>query len=214
MKKLAAGFIEALGYSVVLDALDKACKSANITIEGIDCNNPSLGDAAEIPNTFQAKITGEVEQVHIALENAKESATKRLPEKDVLVHLIPGAESGIYKLLKTGKVKIREGEESPSPDALGIVDVQFYANAVHVLDIMSKAADIVLLHKELILGGKMVTIFVGGSVSQVEEAIKSARETAEREYPDAFKNAVVITKPHKEIMKFVIGKAPVKNRQS
>jgi microcompartment protein CcmL/EutN len=160
MKKLAAGFIEALGYSVVLDALDKACKSANITIEGIDCNNPALGDAAEIPNTFQAKITGEVEQVNIALENAKKSATKRLPEKDVLVHLIPGAESGIYKLLKTGKVKIREGEESPSPDALGIVDVQFYANAVHVLDIMSNCGAITCQF----IGGVIVENYGGQGV--------------------------------------------------
>lgn len=212
MKKTAAGFIEALGYSVVLDALDKACKSAEITIEGIDCNNPALGDAAEIPNTFQAKIIGEVEQVRIALENAKETAAKRLSEKDVLVHLIPGAESGISGLLRTGKVKQRDWAECPPPAALGIVDVQFFANAVHLLDTMFKAADIILLHRELALGGKLVTLFVGGRVSQVEEAIEAARKTAEAEYPEAFKNAVVITKPHNEILKFIIGRKPAENR--
>ncbi|WNF38842.1 BMC domain-containing protein [Bacillaceae bacterium IKA-2] len=101
----AIGMIEVQGYSVALTAMDKACKAANITIEGIDSNNPSLGDAATIPVVIQVKFTGEVSDVKIALEVARQEASRFIDEGDVLTHLIPNPFAGIEKLLALGKVK-------------------------------------------------------------------------------------------------------------
>lgn len=101
----AIGMLEVQGYSVALAAMDKAAKAANISIEGIDCNNPSLGDAAPIPVIIQVKFTGEVSDVKVALEVASQEASRYMDKKDILTHLIPSAYKGIEQLLAIGKVK-------------------------------------------------------------------------------------------------------------
>ncbi|MBU9714219.1 BMC domain-containing protein [Evansella tamaricis] len=103
----AIGFLEVQGYSVALAAMDQACKAADITIEGMDCNNPAQGDHAPIPVVVQVKFTGSVSDVKVALEVAKGEAKKHIPEEDILTHLIPSALKGLEKLLPLGKVKIR-----------------------------------------------------------------------------------------------------------
>lgn len=105
MSRKAVGFLEVLGYSVALDAMDKACKGAEIKILGIDCNNPVLGDKASIPNVFQVKFSGEVSHVRTALDIAREVALKYLAIEDVLTHCISGQSPGLEKLLGIGKVK-------------------------------------------------------------------------------------------------------------
>lgn len=105
--KQAIGFLEVQGYSVALAAMDQACKSAHIKIEGIDCNNPSMGDAAPIPVVIQVKFTGSVSDVKIALEVARMEAMKYIDEQDILTHLIPGALADLHKLLPLGKVKMK-----------------------------------------------------------------------------------------------------------
>lgn len=107
MSKEAVGFLEVLGYSVALDAMDQACKAVDIKILGIDCNNPTLGDAASIPNVFQVKFVGEVSHVKAALEVARETAGKYISDSDILTHYIAGKEDGIDKLLISSKVKER-----------------------------------------------------------------------------------------------------------
>lgn len=104
MKK-AIGFLEVQGYSVALTAMDKACKAANIKIEGIDCNNPSAGDAAPIPVVIQVKFSGKVDDVKVALEVAKQEAVHYIDGADVVTHIIPSAMLGLEKLLSIGKVK-------------------------------------------------------------------------------------------------------------
>ena len=106
MKK-AIGCLEVLGYSVALDAMDKACKGADVLIVGIDCNNPAKGEAAAIPNVFQVKFTGDVDQVRIALDIAKNRALKYLEPEDVLTHLITGQAKGLEHVLSTSKVKLK-----------------------------------------------------------------------------------------------------------
>ncbi|MBN2899203.1 MAG: BMC domain-containing protein [Clostridia bacterium] len=107
MKKKAVGCLEVLGYSVALDAMDKALKAADIKILGIDCNNPKSGDRAVIPNVFQVKFTGDVDHVKTALDVAKQTARSYLSEEDVLTHIIPGMAEGLESLLTIGKVKKR-----------------------------------------------------------------------------------------------------------
>lgn len=107
MKK-AIGCLEVLGYSVALDTMDQACKGADVSILGIECNNPTKGEAAVIPNVFQIKFNGDVDQVRIALSIAKNRALKYLEPEDVVTHLITGQAKGLEKVLMSSKVKLKE----------------------------------------------------------------------------------------------------------
>lgn len=101
----AIGFLEVQGYSVALAAMDKACKAAEITIEGLDCNNPLQGDQATIPVVVQVKFKGSVSDVEVALTVAKGEAIKHINEEDVLTHLIPSSLAELDSLLSIGKIK-------------------------------------------------------------------------------------------------------------
>lgn len=101
----AAGLLEVQGFSVAMTAMDKACKAADIVIEGMDCNNPASGDDAPIPVVVQVKFTGKISDVEVALEAAKREARLHISEEDILTHLIPSSPEGLEKLLSGGKVK-------------------------------------------------------------------------------------------------------------
>nr|WP_313800150.1 BMC domain-containing protein [Cytobacillus sp.] len=101
----AVGFLEVQGYSIALASMDKACKAANVTIEGIDVNNPKNGDQASIPVVVQVKFSGEISAVKVALEVAENEARKYIGDGDILTHLIPSSMEEIAKLLTIGKVK-------------------------------------------------------------------------------------------------------------
>ncbi|WP_077210979.1 BMC domain-containing protein [Bacillus dakarensis] len=101
----AVGLLEVQGYSVALAAMDKACKAAEITIEGIEVNNPAQGDMALIPVVVQVKFTGGVSDVEIALETAAQEASRYIDENDILTRLIPSVMEELQPLLSIGKVK-------------------------------------------------------------------------------------------------------------
>jgi len=105
MDRYALGFLEVQGYSVALAAMDKACKAANITIHGMDCNNPPDEKNAVIPVMVQVKFTGPVSDVQIALEVAKETASQYVSSNEVMIHCIPSSSKEIEALLSIGKVK-------------------------------------------------------------------------------------------------------------
>lgn len=101
----AIGFLEVQGFSIALAAMDEACKTASIRIEGIECNNPKAGDKAPIPVMIQVKFTGTISDVRTALEAAKSKASSLIGEQDILAHMIPQSMAELDKLLSIGKVK-------------------------------------------------------------------------------------------------------------
>lgn len=103
--KRALGFLEVQGYSVALAAANQACKSTDVSIEGIDCNNPPQGDKAGIPVLVQVKFSGEVSGIQVALEVARQEAQKFIPDEEIVTHIISSSMPGIEKLLPLGKVK-------------------------------------------------------------------------------------------------------------
>jgi microcompartment protein CcmL/EutN len=103
----AIGLLEVQGYSVALAAMDKACKAADITIEGMDVNNPPQGDSAPIPVIVQVKFSGNVSDIKVALEAAEREASKYINSQDILIRLIPSVMEDIEKLLTIGKVKLK-----------------------------------------------------------------------------------------------------------
>lgn len=91
-------------------------------------------------------------------------------------------------------------------EALGVLDVESYTMAVAILDDLLKSANVELLHQELDLGGKLVTLFVGGSVSEVVavvEGFKALKDSGSG-LGRWLKNAVAITKPHPGILDYVL----------
>lgn len=91
-------------------------------------------------------------------------------------------------------------------EAIGIIETQYFAVAMEMLDQVSKATAVEFLSSQNYLGGKLVSVIVGGSISNVTIAIETAKLVNERKTNSPLKNAVVITNPHPEILKYVVPK--------
>jgi len=100
----AVGFLEVAGYSVALLAMDKACKSADVQIVGIDSINPK-DSSAFIPVTIQIKFTGKISDVKIAIQVAREEARKYNSEDQITAESIDQPYTGLERLIKISKVK-------------------------------------------------------------------------------------------------------------
>jgi len=87
--------------------------------------------------------------------------------------------------------------------AIGVVEINFFTNALVVLDEMLKSSDVHLVSSEKKLGGRMVTIIVGGDTSSVNAAIEAASATGDRIGEENIKVAVTISNPHPEIRKLL-----------
>lgn len=83
--------------------------------------------------------------------------------------------------------------------AYGFFEIPSVTAAIDALDIMCKVADVEFVTWEKKLGGRLVTVVIGGNVSDVSQAIESAARMAIKK-PAA---TVVIANPHDEIIKLV-----------
>ncbi|MDF2631504.1 MAG: microcompartment protein [Caproiciproducens sp.] len=88
-------------------------------------------------------------------------------------------------------------------DAIGVVEISFFANAVVILDAMLKSSDVELADCQKKLGGKLVQVVIKGSTSAVESAMESARSAGEIVGEKNIKVAVTISNPHPEILKLL-----------
>ncbi len=73
--------------------------------------------------------------------------------------------------------------------------------AIAGLDAMVKAASVELIHVEKRLGGRLVTVVVEGSVSDVTAAAEAGKAAAAE--VGNVKLCEVIARPHLEVMKFL-----------
>ena len=85
--------------------------------------------------------------------------------------------------------------------AIALLEVQAMVAAIAGLDARVKAADVRLIHVEKRLGGRLVTLVVDGSVSDVTAALEAGREAAAQ--VGNVKLAEVIARPHPEVTKFL-----------
>ena len=88
-------------------------------------------------------------------------------------------------------------------NAIGVVEVNFYTNAVTVLDEMMKASNVELVSCHKKLGGRMVHSIVAGETSSVNAAIEAANNAKSIVGEDNVKVAVTISNPHPEIIKLL-----------
>ena len=85
-------------------------------------------------------------------------------------------------------------------EALGVIDVMFLTNAIQVLNTLMNTSYLELIDCKKYLGGRMVSIIVGGTVSNVTSALEAAKDQYRLDM--VIKNTVVITNPHEELFKF------------
>lgn len=104
MAKMAIGFLECAGYATVLYAMDKACKTAEVEIIGVDTINPRDTNVF-IPMTAQVKFRGTVSNVKIAAEAAREAALQFNDTSEVLTDVIELPYEGTEHLAHITKIK-------------------------------------------------------------------------------------------------------------
>ena len=85
--------------------------------------------------------------------------------------------------------------------AIALLEVQAMVAAIAGLDAMVKAADVRLIHVEKRWGGRLVTLVIDGSVSDVTAALEAGREAAAQ--VGNVKLAEVIARPHPEVTQFL-----------
>ena len=83
--------------------------------------------------------------------------------------------------------------------SLGFVEVSGVVAAVDALDIMCKTSSVRLVTWERKLGGRLVTMIIEGSVSDVTEAIEAAKEKC----IGRIRASNVIANPHEETVRLV-----------
>ncbi len=83
--------------------------------------------------------------------------------------------------------------------SLGFIEVSGVVAAVDALDIMCKSSNVEFVTWERKLGGRMVTVVITGSVSDVTEAIECAKRQSAVPIPAAN----VIANPHTETLRLV-----------
>ena len=86
-------------------------------------------------------------------------------------------------------------------EAVALLEVQANVAAIAGLDAMVKAANVRLIHVERRLGGRLVTVVVEGTVSDVTAALEAGRTAAAE--VGSVKVCEVIARPHPEVMKFL-----------
>ncbi len=86
-------------------------------------------------------------------------------------------------------------------NAIALLEVQALVAAIAGLDAMVKAANVKLIHVEKRLGGRLVTVVVEGSVSDVTAALEAGKVEAAK--VGNVKLAEVIARPHPDVMSFL-----------
>lgn len=89
-------------------------------------------------------------------------------------------------------------------EAIGVVELQYFTYAAEILDKMCKTANVEFLSSEKYLGGRLVSLIVGGSISDVQLAIEAAKESCQTKQNNPLKMALMIPNAHPEILKFII----------
>lgn len=89
-------------------------------------------------------------------------------------------------------------------EAIGVIETQYFTIASEILDAVCKGANVEFLTSENYLGGRLVSLIIGGSVSDIKAAIEIAEQVCAGKQGNPLKMALAIMNPHEEIMKFIV----------
>lgn len=88
-------------------------------------------------------------------------------------------------------------------NAIGVLEVSYFANTVVVVDQALKAADVELVSCHKRLGGKMCHTVLAGQTSGVEAAVEAAKAAGAIVGNENVKVAVTISNPHPQVWKLL-----------
>jgi len=116
------------------------------------------------PGNYLVMVTGDVAPVEEAVTAGEEVGASALLDTVLLPNVHPGVVSGISG-----------GRELKDSDALGVVETETVASAIHAADAGLKGAEVTLWQLRLAdgLGGKGIVLFAG-LVADVEAAVEIA----------------------------------------
>ena len=186
----ALGLIEVYSFTTAVCAADAAAKAADVKIIVFDRNRPLSADVPA-PLVMVVKIEGEVAAVRAAVEAGSNYAKDK--GRFIVSHIIARPADTVEKMayltdinkdkfnkhFKENLELARKGEYIPSyTGAVGLLEVQGFVASIEGLDSMAKAADVRLIHTERRLGGRLCTLMIAGSVSNVKAALEAGREKA------------------------------------
>ncbi len=206
----ALGLIEVYSFTTALCVADLMAKAADVKVIAFDRNRPFAPDAPA-PLIMVVKVEGSVAAVRAAIEAATDYAKAK--NRYIVSHIIARPDEGTEKMAYLMDInkdkynknlpKTMKGVEAPEATfgkAVGIIEISGFTASVVALDAMCKAAEVHLLHKEERLGGRLVTLVVSGSVSNVKAACEAGEKTASP-VGEVFGNEI-IPSPHPELLKF------------
>jgi microcompartment protein CcmL/EutN len=88
-------------------------------------------------------------------------------------------------------------------NAIGVLEINYYANTVVVVDQALKAAEVEIVSYHKKLGGRMCHTVLAGETSAVRAAVEAAREAGRIVGDDNVKVSVSIENPHPEVIKLL-----------
>lgn len=139
--------------------------------------------------TSAAKVSGEDAKLSEAPAPKKPEAAKEEAPKDAKpkaqapaatsVKAEQKAEPQTSNPVQVGVTKQEETKMANTTQALGMIETKGLIGSVEAADAMVKAANVVLIGKELV-GGGLVTVFVRGDVGAVKAATDAGAAAAQR----------------------------------
>lgn len=88
-------------------------------------------------------------------------------------------------------------------NAIGILEINYYANTVFVVDRALKAAQVEIVSCHKTLGGRMCHTVLAGETSAVSAAMEAARDSGRIVGEGNIKVCVSINNPHQEVWKLL-----------
>ena len=187
----AIGFLETIGWTPAMVALDAMEKSADVRVVQVELND-FYGVCA--------KITGPVDAVRTAIEKGHALAESMggRPVTDVITRLAEPARTAVFSrpeynpLIQQDVVFDAPGPRRPranterhptdedagmnqeSPFALGLIETQGFTAVFEAIDTACKAANVEVIGKEK-LGGGYVTVIIKGDLSAVTAAVAAGQ---------------------------------------
>ena len=185
---LAAGSVEAMGFTGMVAAADAGIKEADVEIAGW------LTAGGGQTSVF---FRGDVGAVRAAVEAGKAAAEKVSEVVGTLV--IANPHPGTEFVVPMGKSNEDEfSPEVPAATALAIIETRGFTGLFEAMDAGAKAAEIKIQGWSKIGKGLMSTIF-RGDVANVQTAMNAGRSAAERS--GGFVAATLLNRPHSAVEK-------------
>ena len=176
----AAGFLETVGLTPALVAVDVMFKSAPVRIVQVEVN-----DLCGVC----VKITGRVDAVSTAIEAGERIAEHMMgkPVTHVITELARDAERAVvspreYNPLIQQEVVFQSDSSEKGNDkmsqensyALGLIETQGFTAVFEAIDTACKTANVEVIGKEK-LGGGYVTVVIKGDLSAVTAAVEAGQ---------------------------------------